>query len=340
MKKELQDDISALCSLVNLDRAAYREFNRSTPNQSQIPNNSFPSSEKPDDSELLSTGNIRLRSHIPELVVAQKKAERRVLKALARTGPPTSATDNTQLPLMCVLSAAGGSGATTVTAALAVLCCRRSEDVLIIDGQQDAGILPVYFGGRLGAVSTDGVMPVHADSHGTIGIRTIRRADPDAEGSDVLIDAVSDARTSANRVIIDAPAHISDHAFSFMVASGLAVVVAVPDLRCVIGAERLAKRLRKHKPSFRPVLVLNKFDRNVGLHVEILQLLKNQFADQFHYLAISRGDQALDALAEGLTVFDLAPECAITHDLKALAAHIFTHTATMPHSRTAPSKVI
>ena len=100
--------------------------------------------------------------------------------------------------------------------------------------------------------------------------------------------------------------------------SGMSVVVAVPDLNSVLGVRKIAKHLNEHELSFRPLCVLNKFDSAHALHAEILQWFQHQFPES-EIVTLRRTDETSEALAEGCTVLDYAPESGIAEDYARLA---------------------
>ena len=60
--------------------------------------------------------------------------------------------------------------------------------------------------------------------------------------------------------------------------------------------------------SFSLTIVLNQFDASLPLHLDVREVLRRQLGDRLLPFVIRRAPAVSEALAEGMTVVDYAPE--------------------------------
>jgi cellulose biosynthesis protein BcsQ len=65
--------------------------------------------------------------------------------------------------------------------------------------------------------------------------------------------------------------------------------------------------------------VLNQFDERDGFHVELREHLQRRLGARLAPLTLRRSQEIEEALAEGMTVIDYAPESEAAADFRALA---------------------
>lgn len=80
--------------------------------------------------------------------------------------------------------------------------------------------------------------------------------------------------------------------------------------------ERLAESPREF-PGF--YYVLNKFDSSLPLHRDLKAYLREKVKDRLLRVSVRRSDVIPEALAEGMTVLDYAPETGVAEDFIQLA---------------------
>jgi len=69
-----------------------------------------------------------------------------------------------------------------------------------------------------------------------------------------------------------------------------------------------------------PYYVLNQFDANLPLHLDVREVFRRQLGDRLLHRAIRRAPAIAEAQAEGMTVLDYAPNAAVVKDYFEIAA--------------------
>jgi len=72
------------------------------------------------------------------------------------------------------------------------------------------------------------------------------------------------------------------------------------------------------KPSL-PYYLLNQFDASLPLHLDVREVLRERLGDRLLPFTVRRASAVSEALAEGMTVMDYAPNSAVTEDFASLA---------------------
>jgi cellulose biosynthesis protein BcsQ len=60
--------------------------------------------------------------------------------------------------------------------------------------------------------------------------------------------------------------------------------------------------------------VLNQFDASLPLHLDVREVLRRQLGDRLLRFVIRRSPAVSEALAEGMTVVDYAPDAPVSQD--------------------------
>ena len=76
-----------------------------------------------------------------------------------------------------------------------------------------------------------------------------------------------------------------------------------------------------------PRYLLNGFDSSQPLHLDVREVLRQQLGDRLLPFVIRRSPAVSEALAEGMTVMDYAPETAVAGDVQNLASWLRTQAA-------------
>ena len=80
------------------------------------------------------------------------------------------------------------------------------------------------------------------------------------------------------------------------------------------------------KPSL-PYYVLNQFDPSLPLHLDIREVLREQLGDRLLPFVLRRAPAVSEALAEGMTVMDYAPNSTVAEDFGGLAGWVKSQSA-------------
>jgi cellulose synthase operon protein YhjQ len=231
----------------------------------------------------------------------------------------------TQTPVLAVFSLAGGVGKTSLLATLGRGLSSLGEKVLLADTTSH-GLLPFYFGAselRPGKVrtfsppsgSTDA--PIHLVSY------DVDRTSGDAGRQDALMQELALSAAGANRVLLDLNAGSGWIIRRLSGMNPTVLVPVAPDMNSVISLQTVERYFdgvteREGRPLL-PFYVLNQFDAALPLHLDVREVLRRQLGDRLLPFVIRRSQAVSEALAEGMTVVDYAPEGAIAEDYMNIA---------------------
>lgn len=336
MNETMPDDIAVLCSHVNVERGRYHVFSRESARPTQPTDSSAQRTGSP-DAPLASSGIALVSAAKPpssteprsihEPSVSRPSRERRVLRSILRDLGETNAVDHARNPTslaehtISIFAASGGAGATTVSATVARLFSRWQQRTVIVDGRQES-VLPFYFGSRSGSHLGRSFVALQDASDAPVHILTrdiweLEQKPADALSCEWLKRGLSKSRGEFDCAVMDVWPNLPVSTFDQFCAPGLAVIIAVPDLNSILGVRKIAKYLEERGLVSSPLYVVNKFDERQALHVEMLQWFERQFP-QNPIVTLRRTDEASEALAEGLTVIDYAPQSGIAQDYSKL----------------------
>ncbi|MGB7267158.1 MAG: cellulose synthase operon protein YhjQ/BcsQ, partial [Terracidiphilus sp.] len=71
-----------------------------------------------------------------------------------------------------------------------------------------------------------------------------------------------------------------------------------------------------------PAYVLNQFDATLPLHLDVREVLREQLGDRLLPFVLRRAPSVSEALAEGMTVMDYAPNSPVAEDFASLAGWV------------------
>jgi MinD-like ATPase involved in chromosome partitioning or flagellar assembly len=345
MNETMPDDIAVLCSHVNVERGRYHVFTRDSARPTPPAGASAETSDAPDARLVPSEIGLHNAAKPPAITgprsihhphagtnetgatVCRPSLERRVLRSILRDLDQANIVDHEHNPTslaertLSVFAASGGAGATTVSASVARLFSRWQQRTVIIDGRQES-VLPFYFGSRSGSHLGRSFVALQDASDAPVHILTRDIWDLEHKSADTLScewleRGLSKSRGEFDCAVIDVWPNLPVSTFDQFCAPGLAVIIAVPDLNSILGVRKIAKYLEERGLVSSPLYVVNKFDERQPLHVEMLQWFERQFP-QNPVVTLRRTDEASEALAEGLTVIDYAPQSGIAEDYSKL----------------------
>jgi cellulose biosynthesis protein BcsQ len=109
------------------------------------------------------------------------------------------------------------------------------------------------------------------------------------------------------------------------------LVPLTPDMNSVASVQAIEEFFRRQENlvggAIRPYYVLNQFDATLPLHVDVRRSLAQQLGDRLLDFSLRRTPEVSEALAEGMTVVDYAPQSAVTGDFDHLAGWVKTQSA-------------
>jgi cellulose biosynthesis protein BcsQ len=206
-----------------------------------------------------------------------------------------------------IYGAAGGVGATTLAAVLAKLIAKANQRCAIVESA-DYSSLSVFFGSqRLDEQKR--FFGVQSLFEPRIPILNTRNPNNVCKPGANLIDWIAaEAGGDLHHIILDRPADSYEN-----FGSALNVCVAIPDVSSLIGARNLTTNFETIDDT-RTLCVLNRFDAGNSLHQEIRAWYQQKFSE---VVTVSESPLVSEALAEGATVIDWAPDAAVSADFVA-----------------------
>ena len=232
-------------------------------------------------------------------------------------------------PVLSVLSLAGGVGKTCLVATLGRALAALGERVLLADTAA-CGLLPFYFGShdfRPGVVRTfsppaprcETDAPVHV-----LNLQAERYPANSPEHDALLRELLRDGR-GTSRILVDVATASREVASRLLLLRPTVLVPVLPDMSSVASLGLLQVLLADEDgvPSA-TVYLLNQFDASVRLHVDVRAALQQQMGDRLLPFELRRSSAVSEALAEGMTVIDYAPDSEVAEDYRSLAGWLRT----------------
>jgi cellulose synthase operon protein YhjQ len=237
---------------------------------------------------------------------------------------PTAA----RAPVLAIFSLAGGVGKTSLVATLGRVLSARGERVLLVDTAA-YGLLPFFFGARdqrPGLIRT--FSPPVASGDAPIQMITLDPETLDSELStaEALTAEILKHARGASRVVIDLATASGATTRRIMRLSPQILVPLVPDMCSVVSVSSIDAFFDHNngtngKPAL-PYYVLNQFDPSLPLHLDVREVLREQLGDRLLPFTLRHTPAVSEALAEGMTVVDYAPNSAVTEDYASLAGWV------------------
>jgi cellulose synthase operon protein YhjQ len=231
-------------------------------------------------------------------------------------------------PVVAVFSLAGGVGKTSVVATLGRALAALGERTLLVD-TASFGLLPFFFGARdqrPGILRT--FSPPGSSSDAAVQLITIDPEGLGAEspGQELLASEIARHARGANRVIIDLATASGSTSRRIMRMQPLVLVPVVPDMNSVVSVSSIDAFFQHNssppgKP-IQPYYILNQFDASLPLNLDVREVLRAQLGDRLLPFVLRRAPAMSEALAEGMTVMDYAPNSSLAEDFNLLAGWV------------------
>jgi cellulose synthase operon protein YhjQ len=236
-------------------------------------------------------------------------------------------------PVMAVFSLAGGVGKTSLVATLGRALSARGERVLLVDTAA-FGLLPFFFGARdqrpglLRTFSPPGVSSDAPIQMVTIDPESLGPEPTGAEagGLNGLSGEISRyARGGVSRVIVDLATASGAVTRRLIRMAPMILVPVMPDMNSVVSVTSIDDFFEHNSAAGAKVplyYVMNQFDPSLPLHLDIREVLREQLGDRLLPFALRRTPAVSEALAEGMTVMDYAPNSTVAEDFATLAGWV------------------
>lgn len=303
------------------------------------------------------TGSGQNPSHIPgqvddtplgsrERITNRWFALKNVFDPNAAPSEPVPVQPPARVPVLAVFSLAGGVGKTSLVASLGRALSSRGERVLLVDTAA-FGLLPFFFGARdqrPGMLRTFNPPATSADA--PIQLVTL---DPDApppeisaseQTQDWITQEVVRYSRGCSRILIDLPTASGSTTRRILRLAPTVLVPVVPDMSSVVSVGAIESFFRHNATAastggkqIMPYYLLNQFDYSLPLHLDVREILREQIGDRLLPFALRRSPAVSEALAEGMTVMDYAPNATVAEDYANLAGWVrgLSAPATVSH---------
>ena len=155
----------------------------------------------------------------------------------------------------------------------------------------------------------------------------------DEAGQAHLVEEIVRHAKGTQRVLLDLNGSSAWLARRLARSNSSVLVPIAPDMNSVLsiqGVERFFAGAQDGEG--RPIslyYVLNQFDASLPLHLDVREVLRQQLGNRLLPVMIRRSQSVSEALAEGMTVIDYAPESPVTED--------YTHLAEWVRNLAAPA---
>lgn len=244
-----------------------------------------------------------------------------------------AATATSRAPVVAVFSLAGGVGKTSIVATLGRALAARGEKVLLVD-TASFGLLPFFFGARdqrPGQLRT--FSPPSGGGDAPIQLVTI---DPDAMGpenraTETLTSEIAKYSRGTNRIIVDLATASGATTRRILKMNPLVVIPVIPDMNSVVSVGSIDSFFERNAGATgnAPMhyYVLNQFDPSLPLHLDVREVLRERLGDRLLAFALRRAPAVSEALAEGMTVMDYAPNSTVAEDFITFAGWVKSQSA-------------
>jgi cellulose synthase operon protein YhjQ len=271
--------------------------------------------------------------HSRERVAARWFALKGVFEQPGQEPEPTPVRQKeTRTPILAVFSLAGGVGKTSLVATVGRALSSMGEKVLLTDTTSH-GLLPFYFGAselRQGTVRT--FSPPSGSTDAPIYLVSY---DVDQKGSEEaqeqLAEEIINNSRGTHRILLDLTVSSSWIVRRLSRMNPTILVPVAPDMNSVISLQTVEKFFSGVNDGdgrpLQPFYVINQFDTSLPLHLDVREVMRRQLGERLLPFVIRRAPAVSEALAEGMTVVDYAPDAPVAEDYLNLATWLRTVAA-------------
>ena len=247
--------------------------------------------------------------------------------------PVSSRAREMAVPILAVVSLSGGVGKTSLVATVGRTLSSVGERVLLADATPHS-LLPFYFGARElrpDVVRTFSPPPGSKDAPVFMVNYQADRLLTDEAGQTALVEEIGRHVKGTGRMLLDLNATSAWLARRLTGMNSTILVPVAADMNSVLGIKNVERFFSGlHDSEGRPQMpyyILNQFDASLPLHLDVREVLRQQLGDRLLPVMIRRSPSVAEALAEGMTVMDYAPESPVTEDYAQLAEWVRKQSA-------------
>lgn len=235
-------------------------------------------------------------------------------------------------PVLAVFSLAGGVGKTSLVATIGRSLSSLGEKVLLTDTTSH-GLLPFYFGAselRQGTVRTFSPPSGSTDAPiYLVSYEVDQKADQPAQEN--LVEEIVNNSRGTHRILLDLTVGSSWIVRHMARMNPTVLVPVAPDMNSVISLQAIENFFHGMVDAdgrpLQPYYLINQFDVSLPLHLDVREVLRRQLGDRLLPFVIHRAPEVSEALAEGMTVVDYAPDSPVSGDYMNVATWLRTIAA-------------
>lgn len=219
-------------------------------------------------------------------------------------------------------------GKTSLVATLGRALAARGEKVLLVDTAA-FGLLPFFFGAR---DQRPGVLRTFTAPNGgvesAVQLITIDHENlgPETAQQETLTQEIARHSRGVSRILVDLATASGATTRRVLRMNPTVLIPVIPDMSSVVSVSSIDAFFQHNVSgsgqSARPWYVLNQFDPSLPLHLDVREVLREQLGDRLLPFALRRTSAVSEALAEGMTVVDYAPNSSAAEDFGSLAAWV------------------
>jgi cellulose biosynthesis protein BcsQ len=226
-------------------------------------------------------------------------------------------------------AAAGGCGATTIAATVARMLAARGEHIIVADGSS-LPMLPAHFGATHLSRGTWSLLPGRRRDGGAIHI--LSNADP-SNGASLsqgwLGQEMETFPHPWNRLLLDVSASATTELEGSEGKSLMVIIVvhAGPAARV-----RIPLLLDEYaEQGIQPFVLLNRFNADKPAHIAMREELRKRLGTALLPFEIRTSQEVPEALDEGVTVDENAPDAQVTADFRQLTDWVQANAGPLPN---------
>jgi cellulose synthase operon protein YhjQ len=227
---------------------------------------------------------------------------------------------DSRTPVLAVFSLAGGVGKTSLVATLGRALSSMGEKTLLVDTTSH-GLLPFYFGAselRPGVVRTFSPPAGSADAPISLVSYDVDRQKSEPDAEDLFAEELDRNARGNHRLLLDLNPSTGWTVRKIAGMDPVILIPVAPDMNSVISLQSVEGFFQgivdRDGHPLQPFYVLNQFDPSLPLHLDVREVLRRQLGDRLLPFVIRRSPSVSEALAEGMTVVDYAPDAPVAED--------------------------
>jgi cellulose biosynthesis protein BcsQ len=326
-RKPIDDDIDSLCTHLGLDPATYHHFsNDAAPLGTAPPIHEADNRVAHEAVLLLERPPVpTVTSEVPsfsETAVSNDALTRPVATrwpSLRGLGGSLAKSSGLNTSPVAFHPVGGGVGLTTILATTAKALGMMGQRVLVADDSPHSP-LPFSFGARDLLNGTNSLIV----SNGVPTYLLLRDSAVEADSSDEwLWSKAAQLDNSIDALLMEASPRMAPRTQTWVYSTGVSIFVLEPDMRSAMALphalELLAARRARFAEPIATYFLLNKYDEESPFNVDMRRWLRDELDGMLAPVVLRRDYRVSEALAEGKTVLDYAPDSEIAEDFRIFA---------------------